>query len=275
MEPWQSKLAQGDAQGAWDLFAERYRRLILATIKRLVPDHDDVMDVYSTVCQALAAKDCARLKRYSNYSDQSARRASVATWTVIVVRNLTVDWLRQQEGRRRVSIPTNLSALGQAIYRAVCIEGCSHVEAYEMIRARTALTLSFPEFLREVRVTHRIAPCPRNASVRRAVLAPESDDINNINDINDVHDVTDVAAPALDPAEAAELASRLAGALASQPPDVRLAVELFVIERASAADVARVVGWPNAKAVYNRVYRALEALRAGLVREGIGPGDLG
>jgi DNA-directed RNA polymerase specialized sigma24 family protein len=55
---------------------------------------------------------------------------------------------------------------------------------------------------------------------------------------------------------------------------VRLAVELFVVERMAAADVARVVGWPNAKAVYNRVYRVLMALRAELHKEGIGPGDL-
>jgi DNA-directed RNA polymerase specialized sigma24 family protein len=55
---------------------------------------------------------------------------------------------------------------------------------------------------------------------------------------------------------------------------VRLAVELFVVERMSAADVARTVGWPNSKAVYNRVYRALATLKARLESEGIGPGDL-
>jgi DNA-directed RNA polymerase specialized sigma24 family protein len=42
----------------------------------------------------------------------------------------------------------------------------------------------------------------------------------------------------------------------------------------AAADVARLVGWPDAKAVYNRVYRALATLRAELGREGIGSGDL-
>jgi DNA-directed RNA polymerase specialized sigma24 family protein len=91
VEPWLSKLNAGDAQAAWNLFAERYRRLMLATIKRLVPGHDDVMDVFSTVCQMLSANDSARLKRYS---DRSPQRASVSTWLVTVVRNLTVDRLR-------------------------------------------------------------------------------------------------------------------------------------------------------------------------------------
>jgi DNA-directed RNA polymerase specialized sigma24 family protein len=83
-----------------------------------------------------------------------------------------------------------------------------------------------------------------------------------------------VAAATPDPAESAESARRLAAALASQPADVRLAVNLFVVEEMSASDVARLVGWPNAKAVYNRVSRALSHLRTQLEREGIGPDDL-
>jgi DNA-directed RNA polymerase specialized sigma24 family protein len=78
----------------------------------------------------------------------------------------------------------------------------------------------------------------------------------------------------LDPAETAESVRRLAAALASQPADVQLAINLFVVEGMSAADVARLVGWPNAKAVYNRVSRALANLRIHLEGEGIGRGDL-
>jgi RNA polymerase sigma factor (sigma-70 family) len=256
VEPWLVSLKAGDSQAAWDLFSERYRRLILATIKRLVPDHDDVMDVFSSVCQALSADDFSRLKRYS---DQTAHGASVATWLVAVVRNLTVDWLRHRDGRRRVSVPTNLSPLQQQIYTAVCIGGHSHVEAYEMIRARSGSPMPFHEFLREVRETHRVAPCPGQGAARHPSRDPP---------------LAEVAPSALDPAETAETVRRLAALLAAEPPDVRLAVELFVVERMSAADVARIVGWPNPKAVYNRVYRALDSLRARLESQGIGPGDL-
>ena len=134
MEPWLAKFNAGDSLAAWDLFAERYRRLMVATIKRLVPDHDEVMDVFSTVCQALSENDFARLRRYSERSD---RPVSVATWLVAVVRNLTIDWLRQRDGRPRPSIPTTLSSLQQEIYAAICLGGHSHVEAYEVIRARS------------------------------------------------------------------------------------------------------------------------------------------
>jgi RNA polymerase sigma factor (sigma-70 family) len=262
VESWLSELHQGHVQAAWDLFAERYRRLILATIRRLVPDHDDVMDVYATVCESLSADDCARLRRYSEHAADDApgaRQASVATWLVVVVRNLTTDWRRHRDGRRRIAVPAGLSPLQQRIHAAICGGGCSHVEAYEVVRAGTDPWMPFEEFLREVRTTLRVAPCAGDARRHAAAPSPLRDDM---------------ASDAGDPTEAAELARRIAAALASCPDDVRVAVELFVVEGLPADQVARVVGWPNAKTVYNRVYRALASMRADFVRHGIGPADL-
>jgi RNA polymerase sigma factor (sigma-70 family) len=256
VEPWLTKLTEGDTQAAWNLFESRYRPLILATIKRLVPDRDDLMDVYGSVCQALSTDDFARLK---SYSLKSARPATVATWLVAVVRNLTVDWLRRRDGRRRLTIPSALSPLQAEIYQAVCLDGSSHVEAYEVLRARNGFEMPFHEFLRHVRETHNLAPCPQQ-SHRRSRSSPDPP--------------ADPAVPPADLAESAEAARRVAAALATQAPEVRLAVQLFVVEGLSAAEVARTVGWPGAKTVYNRVYRALAALRVELQREGIGPGDL-
>ena len=54
----------------------------------------------------------------------------------------------------------------------------------------------------------------------------------------------------------------------------RVAVELHVLEELPAADVARLLGLPNAKAVYNRVYRALEVLRGQVERAGLSREDL-
>src|SRR5438034_463080 len=49
---------------------------------------------------------------------------------------------------------------------------------------------------------------------------------------------------------------------------------LYVVEELPAADVARILGLPNAKAVHNRVYRALAAARARLAQVGVGRGDV-
>ena len=48
-----------------------------------------------------------------------------------------------------------------------------------------------------------------------------------------------------------------------------MVVELYVIEELPAVDVARIAGLPNAKAVYNRVYRALADLRDWLEAAGV------
>jgi RNA polymerase sigma factor (sigma-70 family) len=258
VEPWQSKLAEGNPQAAWDLFASRYRKLILATIRRLIRDHDQVMDGFSEVCAALAANDLARLQRFT---ERHPRGASAATWLVVVVRNLTIDWVRKQEGRDRHQLPSGLSPLQQQIYTAVFLEGASHVEAYETIRAQGGTQESFPAFLREVRETYRLAPRSSGAMLR-APGPPPAPELEPT-----------ITLP--DPAETAESSRRVANALAGLAPDVALAVQLFVVDRLSAAEIARAVGWPNPKMVYNKVYRALTALRQGFEREGIGRGDLG
>ncbi|MDP3773135.1 MAG: sigma factor-like helix-turn-helix DNA-binding protein [Gemmatimonadales bacterium] len=74
--------------------------------------------------------------------------------------------------------------------------------------------------------------------------------------------------------EEAELRQVLESALGSLAPEDRVAVELYVLEELPAADIARMLGFPNAKAVYNRVYRALDALRSELERAGIRREDL-
>jgi len=256
MEAWLSRLDDGDGQAAWNLFADRYRGLMLATVRRLVHDHDDVMDVFASVCAALTADDFARLRRYS---ERSPSGAAVSTWLVIVVRNLVIDWLRKVEGRRRQTIPSGLSGLEREIYAALCLGGHSPVEAFELVRARGGLTLSFAEFLREIRRIREAHPCPGALPPRRPEPLPL---------------LPEMAIPLVDPAEIAELGRRIAAVLATQPADVRLAVQLFVVDELPATDVAKIVGWPNAKAVYNRVHRALDAMRATLEREGVGRGDL-
>lgn len=58
--------------------------------------------------------------------------------------------------------------------------------------------------------------------------------------------------------------------LAPGPPPVADREE----EELPAGEVATILGWPNAKAVYNRVYRGLRALREALEARGVGWGDL-
>jgi DNA-directed RNA polymerase specialized sigma24 family protein len=83
--------------------------------------------------------------------------------------------------------------------------------------------------------------------------------------------------PAAQPPRSGETGERraiLADAVDSLDTQDRRIVDLYVMDERPAASVASMLGLPNAKAVYNRVYRALGALRERLERSGVRRGDL-
>ncbi|HTO73744.1 MAG TPA: sigma-70 family RNA polymerase sigma factor [Gemmatimonadales bacterium] len=256
MEPWLATLEAGDPERAWNLFHARYRPLILATIRRLVADADEVMDHFGAACQLLIADDFARLRRYAA---QGQNRESAASWVVLVVRNQVVDALRHEHGRERRRPPPGLTEGQQELWELLCPRGHSPAEAYELLRARHGEVAPFHQFLREVRALREVAPCPDRVRLRPAPVAA---------------DLPDHTPDASERAEAAESADQVERALAALAPDLRLAITLFIVDGLPAARVARLVGWPGAKTVYNRVSRALARLREDLERGGIGPEGL-
>lgn len=251
MEDWMVQLERGAGESAWDLFLSRYRRLIFAAIRHYAQDYDDVMDVFARVCEALREDDMRRLRAYL---DQQDHRARFSTWLVTVVRNLTIDWFRQRDGRRRLpALADDLPSLQRRIFQLVFVDGRSHLETYELIRAGEAPELSFREFAAELRrVYEAVTAGRRGAAFRELHGSPPAPDLEPQN-----------------VAEREERQAMLARALASLDPVDRVAVELYVVEQLPAADVARTVGLSNAKAVYNRVYRALASMRELLERAGV------
>ncbi len=135
----------------------------------------------------------------------------------------------------------------------------SHAEAYERARTRDASPLSFGSFLKEVAAMYRVVERARARGALHYLVARAPEERS--------------PASAEAAYEAAELAGRLNEALDSLRADERLAVQLFVVDGMPADEVARLVGWPDAKTVYNRVRRALHRLRERLQRQGIPPAE--
>ena len=251
LEPWVVELQRRRSDAAWDLFLDRYRRLIFAAIRHYAQDYDDVMDVFACVCEALREDD---LQRLHSYVQQPTHRARFSTWLVTVVRNLTVDWFRHRDGRRRLSkVAAELPPLRRRIFDSVFLNKRSHVEAYELIKSVDGLDLSFGQFLAEVRATYRAVADGRRGSILRELGGP----VPPLEDSND------------ETATVSERREEVEEALCSLTVEERLAVELYVVEEMSAEAVAKVVGWANAKAVYNHVYRALGAMRTRLEQAGL------
>ena len=253
MDDWVAELQAGRPEPAWDLFLARYRRLIFAAIRHYAQDYDDVMDVFARVCEALREADLRRLRCYT---DQPNHRARFSTWLVTVVRHLTVDWFRHRDGRRRVStVAAGLPPLRRRIFELVFLEHKSHVEAYELLRTRDAPTLAFGAFLAELRATYGVVAAGRRGhALRELGVVPLLADGHS----GDTGEHRLLVAQALDTLGAAD----------------RVAVELHVLSALPADTVATVLGLPNAKAVYNRVHRALATLRTRLERAGLRRDDL-
>ena len=258
MEPWRVALDGGDAESAWDLFIDRYRRLIIATIRRSLDTPDDVADVFAQVCQALATDDLRLLRRFTEGGDS---RAKFSTWLVVVVRNQTIDWIRRRSGRPRATAPESLSPLQCEIFQHVFADRRSHAEAYELMQSGAAAGMSYRVFLREVALTYRGVGGTGARGVLRYLQPPPRLE-------------PQPASHPQDSLQASEARARLEAVLESLPDDTRLALQLFVVDEMPAARVARTVGWAGAKDVYNRVYRALDKLRQALERQGIRRGDL-
>ncbi len=259
-DAWIDELRANKLEVAWDLFLERYRRLVFAAIRHYAQDYDDVMDVFARVCDALRTDDMRRLR---SYVDQPSHRARFSTWLVTVVRHLTVDWFRHRDGRRRLStVAAALPAVQRRIFEYVFLEQRSHIEAYELIRARDASALSFNEFLAELRATYRAVTDGRRGRVLQD-LGPK---VAEREDVSNVPSLLPQASSAADAAEQSRIVEEALGSLA---PEDRLAVELYVVEDLPAEAVAKVLGLTSPKAAYNRVYRALAALRERLERAGV------
>ena len=253
-----SPLAAGQVEAAWDLFLERYRRLLFGAIRHKVSDADDVMDVFARVCEGLRENDFARLRRCAERFDPNR---PLSTWLVAVVHNLTIDWLRHRNGRPRLSAAAAaLPPLQKRIFHYVFVEQRPHLEAYELLRTRDGSNLAFGDFLHELSATYRAATAGRGGRlVAELSLRPAEPTSDSADD---------------DPAVLAERHARLVAALESLSPEDRLAVQLFIVDEIPAEQVARILGLANAKAVYNRVHRALGAVRGRLERAGIREGDL-
>ena len=241
-----AELQRGRIDAAWDLFLDRYRRLIFAAIRHYAQDYDDVMDVFARVCESLREAD---LKRLRTYIAQPTHTARFSTWLVTVVRNLTIDWFRHRDGRRRLSsVAAGLPPLRRRIFEHVFLHKKSHVEAYELMRSADCVDLSFGQFLVEVSATYRAVGDGRRGRILRELGGP-------VPPVADTEDASDAIS---------ERREELEDALSALSPEERVAVELYVVEEMPAESVAKVVGWPNAKAVYNHVYRALAAMRTRL-----------
>lgn len=127
------------AKPAWSFFLHTYSGLILQVIRELESGYDDVLDRYLYVCQKLAERNFKRFNKFKHGGQKE-----FAAWLRAVARNLCIDYLREQRGRRRLPRPVaRLPELDQDVFEVVYWKGHSATEAFERLRtARPELQFS-------------------------------------------------------------------------------------------------------------------------------------
>ena len=130
---------------AWEVFLDKFSKLIFSTICKYTSDYDDKMDLFVFVCQALSNENFKKLRSFQLRKYKG--KAKFSTWLVLVVQNLCIDWYRNKEGRSRLSRAiTRLSPDDQMIFKLIYLEGNTYREAYEIVHTNTSSQITLSDF---------------------------------------------------------------------------------------------------------------------------------
>ena len=83
------------AEVGWAFFVQHYSGLLLQVARTFASDYDEIQERYLYVCEKLAEHDFQRLGRFTH-----GGQTQFAAWLRAVARNLCIDYLRKQRGRR-------------------------------------------------------------------------------------------------------------------------------------------------------------------------------
>jgi RNA polymerase sigma factor (sigma-70 family) len=114
-------LRSADPREGWARFLQHYSPLVLDVIHRFEREPDAVGDCYIFVCEHLSRDGFRRLLRFRPNGP-----ARFSTWLYAVVRNLCLDWHRQERGRHRVfECVSRMPALEQEVFRCLFLDEAS------------------------------------------------------------------------------------------------------------------------------------------------------
>ena len=125
-----NRLASHEPWEAWTTFLESYSSDILQIVQVFEREPDCRTDCFLFVCQQLSKNQFRRLRRF-----QPGGRARFTTWLQVVVRNLCLDWHRQEYGRQRAFQSVGrLDPLDQEVFREVYSRGLSQEDCFSRLR---------------------------------------------------------------------------------------------------------------------------------------------
>lgn len=148
------RLGSQQASEAWEEFLCAYSPIILQVVHLFERDPDHAGDCFLFVCERLCEKRFRRLRAF-----RPEGPAALGTWLRAVVRNLCLDWHRQEFGRQRIfqSI-ARLQILDQEVFRCRYEQGLTSEETLLTLMARHS-SLTAEQLARsEERIRESLSP---------------------------------------------------------------------------------------------------------------------
>ncbi len=119
-----------DPEGAYAELLERFTPVILRMIRRFMSDPDEVMEVYTAICERLMANNFLALRRFRINSE-------LAPWLSVVVANACRDRFRK---RRMVSAPqsviSKLNERERLIFKYYYQDNLPHEDIAELVSSK-------------------------------------------------------------------------------------------------------------------------------------------
>ena len=217
-------------------------------------DHDQVLDLYLHVCENLAANDCRRLRSF-----QHGGTGEFAGWLSAVARNLCIDRLRQQRGRRRLPRAiAGLDVVERELFQAIVFDGHGSTEAMERLRAQRPDLATSRLVLALERIQSSVSP--RQLSE----LATTARGAADASPLDDLAQIPDGRADAETELLEREQRDQVRAAVASLDPDDRLLLRLRFEQGLTLAQAGTVLGLKDHRKTHERLTKILDKLRTAL-----------
>jgi len=229
------------------------------------------MDAYVFVMEAFRAEN---FRRFAKYRERARTGdAPFTAWLKFVTRNLALDFLRHHKGRR--SLPKVVEEMGaedQTLFRCIYWSRMSYAEACEEMRARHDAAASIGAIAERAHALaaalaasgHPLAwGAPRGAAHHVSFDDPDAPFALEADATAGAAAAGLTAPESPDAALDREIAEKQTAEILSILNDEeRLLLKLRYEDRLAAEEIARIIGAPTAKAVYNRIARTIERLRS-------------
>ena len=244
---------------AYGELLRRYSAVILRMIRRFMHDQDEVMEVYTSVCERLRAKDFRALRRFQVTNE-------LTPWLSVVVANACRDRFRKLKA---VSVPKSvigkLDEREQLVFRYYYQKRLEHQEIAETIKGKHDIDCTTYDVIEAVGKINEMLSVNKRWHLLMALNQNSSTaSLEDLREIGIEATSTDTVVKSDEEELRIETIEKLNDALEVLDPEDQLLVLLRFEHGLKASEIADAMSIDDHKYVYTRLRTVTNRLRRSL-----------